>query len=158
THDVPCPECGPMKRSARNQRRQVLRIYRIEPNFAGYHCARCGEKGAALDRDGAPPDPIKLARARAEAAERDRVLKAERLSKARWLWSVRMPIPGTPGETYLREARGYGGPIPSTLAFLPTRGDHHTAMIAAFGLAVEIEPGLLIIADEAVRGVHLTRL
>jgi hypothetical protein len=31
-------------------------------------------------------------------------------------------------------------------------------MIAAFGLALEPEPGKLAIADDAVRGVHLTRL
>jgi hypothetical protein len=54
TFDVPCPECGPFKRSARNQHKPVLRVYRIEPNFAGYHCARCGEKGAAFDRTGTP--------------------------------------------------------------------------------------------------------
>jgi hypothetical protein len=57
----------------------VLRVYRLEPNFAGYHCARCGDKGAALDRNGTPPDPMKLARARAEAAERERIVKADRL-------------------------------------------------------------------------------
>src|SRR5271154_6730862 len=109
TFDVPCPECGPLKRSTRNQRRPVLRVYRIEPSFAGYHCARCGEKGAALDRNGTPPDPIKLARARTQAAERDRTLKAERLSKACWLWAQRKPIAGSIAETYLRSARGYGG-------------------------------------------------
>jgi hypothetical protein len=31
-------------------------------------------------------------------------------------------------------------------------------MIAAFGLAVEVEPGVLTIANDAVRGIHLTRL
>jgi hypothetical protein len=158
TFDLPCPECGPLKRSARNQRRPVLRVYRIEPSFAGYHCARCGEKGAALDRNGTPPDPIKLARARAEAAERDRTLRAGRLSKARWLWSVRMPPVGTIVEAYLREARGYGGRLPATLGFVPARGEHQPAMIAAFGLAHEIEPGVLVIPDQAVTGVHLTRL
>jgi hypothetical protein len=158
TFDVPCPECGPLKRSARNQRKPVLRVYRIEPNFAGYHCARCGERGAALDRTGTPPDPIKLARARAEAAERDRILKAERLGKAQWLWSIRRPIAGSIAEIYLRSARGYGGPLPATLGFLPSRGDHPPAMIAAFGMATECEPGMLRIADAAVVGVHLTRL
>jgi hypothetical protein len=158
TFDVPCPECGPFKRSARNQRKPVLRVYRIEPNFAGYTCARCGEKGAALDRNGTPPDPIKLARAHAEAAERDRILKAERLGKARWLWSIRKPITGSIAETYLRSARGYRGPLPATLGFLPSRGDHPPAMIAAFGMATECEPGVLRIADVVVRGVHLTRL
>lgn len=158
TFDVPCPECGPFKRSARNQRKPVLRVYRIEPKFAGYHCARCGEKGAALDRTGTPPDPIKLARARVEAAERDRIRKAERLGKAQWLWAIRKPITGSTAETYLRSARGYGGPLPATLGFLPGRGDHPPAMIAAFGMASEREPGVLWIPDAVVLGVHLTRL
>jgi hypothetical protein len=158
TFDVPCPECGPLKRSLRGQRKPVLRVYRIEPNFAGYHCARCGEKGAALNRNGTPPDLIKLAKARAEAAERDRILKAKRLSAARSLWSIRKPIIGSIAEAYLRSARGYGGPLPATLGFLPARGDHPPAMIAAFGLAREIEPGLITISDQAVTGVHLTRL
>jgi hypothetical protein len=158
TFDVPCPECGHLKRAARNQRRAVLRIYRIEEGFAGYHCARCGEKGAAFDRNSAPPDAIKLAKARAEAAERDRALRAERLSKAVWLWSQRRPIAGSVAETYLREARGYGGSLPATLGFLAARGEHPPAMIAAFGLAHEVEPGVIAIADKAVSGVHLTRL
>jgi len=95
THDVPCPLCGPYKRAPKNQQRRVMRIYRIETGFAGYHCARCGEKGAALDRNGPRPDPSKLERAHAEAAERDRAHKAERLNKTRRLWSIRMPAAGT---------------------------------------------------------------
>jgi hypothetical protein len=31
-------------------------------------------------------------------------------------------------------------------------------MISAFGFAHEVEPGVLAIADDAVRGVHITRL
>ena len=31
-------------------------------------------------------------------------------------------------------------------------------MIAAFGLAHEVEPGVIAIADDALRGVHVTRL
>jgi hypothetical protein len=31
-------------------------------------------------------------------------------------------------------------------------------MLAAFGLAHEVEPGVIAIADDAIRGVHLTRL
>jgi hypothetical protein len=159
TFDIPCPTCGPYKRSARNQRRPVLRVYRLEPNFAGYHCARCGDKGAALDRNGTPPDPMKLAKARAEAAERERIVKTDRLGLARWLWAKRKPISGSIAETYLRSARGYGGRLPETLGFLPGRGDHPPAMIAAFGMAIEPdEPGKLAVGVDAVKGVHLTRL
>jgi hypothetical protein len=158
TFDVPCPLCGPFKRSPRNQRKAVLRVYRIELGFAGYHCARCGEKGGAIDRRGAPPDLAKLAAARREAAERDRALRAERLNTALWLWHARQPIGGSIAEYYLRSARGYGGPLPATIGFLPARGKHPPAMIAAFGLAHEIDPGILAIADSAVIGVHVTRL
>jgi hypothetical protein len=48
--------------------------------------------------------------------------------------------------------------LPATLGFLPARGDHPPAMIAAFGLAHEVEPGVIAITDDAIRGVHLTRL
>lgn len=160
TFDCPCPFCGPDRRSPVNRRRPVLRLWRVDPGFATFHCARCGEQGYA--RDGStlrrPPDPAALARARAEAAERERVSSADRLMKARWLWSQRQPIAGTIAETYLREARRYGGPLPATLGFLPARGKHGPAMIAAFGIGREPEPGVLAIDDAAVQGVHLTRL
>jgi hypothetical protein len=158
TFDVACPECGPLKRAARNQRRAVLRVWRAELGFATYCCARCGETGYARDRNSAPPDPVRVAKARAEAAERARTLKAKRLSTALWLWSNRKPIIGSIAERYLRDVRGYGGPVPTTLGFLPERGAYPAAMIAAFGLAHEVEPGVIAIADSAITGLHLTRL
>ena len=82
TFDVPCPECGPFKRMSRNQRKRVLRIWRSEPGYATFHCARCSEHGFARDRNSAPPDPVKVAKARAAATERDRVIKAERAQPA----------------------------------------------------------------------------
>jgi hypothetical protein len=158
TFDVPCSECGPIHRSPRGQRKAVLRIWRIEPGFATYCCARCGAQGYARDRAGAPPDPAKLAKARATAAEHERTVRAEQLRKALWLWSVRQPIIGSIAERYLRRVRGYCGPLPATLGLLPPRGLHPPAMIAAFGVAYEVDPGVLAIADHAVTGVHLTRL
>ena len=64
--------------------------------------------------------------------------------KAGWLWSQRKRITGTVAERYLRQARGYPGPLPPTLAFLPARKpDQHPALIAAFALIDEPEPGRL---------------
>jgi hypothetical protein len=157
-HDVPCPLCGPTKRAQANQRRKVLRVWRIDSNFASYHCARCGEKGSSRDRNASLPDPIALERAHTEAAERERVASAERLQKAAWLWSHRQPIAGTDAETYLREARGYRGPLPRTFGFLASRREHPPAMIAAFGMPIEPEPGIIHMPDKAMRGVHITRL
>jgi hypothetical protein len=160
TYDVPCPWCGPSRRSPINQRRRVLRVWRIDPGFASYHCARCGEHGYATEkrRGHRPVDRDEFARAKGEAEERERVSRAEGLEKARWLWSQRQPIAGTPAEQYLREGRGYYGPRPPTLAYLPARGDYPHALIAAFGLPTEPEPGELAIADAAMLGVHITRL
>ena len=158
TFDAPCPLCSAGRSTAINRRKKVLRVWRVEENFATFHCVHCGERGHVHDRDQATRDPFKLAKARAEAAERDRVHKAERLSKARWLWSARKPIKRTIAETYLRSERGYGGLLPATLGFLPKRHGYPPALIAAFGLAHEPAPGELEIGDNAVRGVHLTRL
>jgi Toprim domain len=156
--DVPCPLCGPHKRTTRGQRKRVLRVWRVDEGFATFYCARCVESGYAHDPNGARPDPEKLAKARAEADGRARTHKAERLRLAVWLWSRRRPIAGSIAERYLRDARGYGGPLPATLGFLPARGEHPPAMIAAFGLANEYERGMLRIADAAVTGIHVTRL
>jgi len=77
--------------------------------------------------------------------------------KARWLWSQRRPIIGTAAERYLRETRGYSGPLPPTLAFLPARNGKPPTMISAFAYPNEIEPGTL--GEPAnVEAVHLTAL
>jgi hypothetical protein len=158
TFDVPCPLCGPLRHSPVNRRRPVLRVWQLEPGFASYFCARCGEKGYGGDNATPKPDPAKLARARQEAAQREREASTERLRTALWLWSQRKPIAGSPADGYLRDARGYHGVLPAALGFLPARGEYPAAMIAAFGLAVELEPGVIAIGDSAIRGVHLTRL
>jgi hypothetical protein len=83
---------------------------------------------------------------------------AQQLEKARLLWRRSTPIAGTVAETYLRDARGYDGPLPSTLRFLRGGGEYPPAMIAAFGIPAEPEPGVLSIAEDEIRGVHVTRL
>jgi hypothetical protein len=156
--DAACPQCGPERRRPVNQRKPVLRVWRIDQHFASYHCARCGMKGHARDGSIARIDPAAIAGAKAEAAERDRTTRAERLSKAQWLWSRSRPIAGTVAESYLRGARGYDGALPATLRFLPARGDHGPAMLAAFGMATEPEPGRVEIDGRNLYGVHVTRL
>jgi Toprim domain len=82
----------------------------------------------------------------------------DRAALARWLWSRRKPITGSIAERYLRQVRGYIGPLPATLAFLaPSKPEHHPAMIAAFAVPDEPEPGVLGEARD-VNAVHLTLL
>lgn len=73
------------------------------------------------------------------------------------LWRMAAPIEHTSADLYLR-ARGFAPPYPATLRYLPCAGDHPHALIAAFGLPDEPEPGSLRMPDAAVRAVHLTRL
>jgi Toprim domain len=82
----------------------------------------------------------------------------DRAAKVRWLWSRRKSIVGSIAESYLRKARGYNGPLPATLAFLPPyKPEHHPAMIAAFAIPDEPEPGILG-QPRDVDAVHLTLL
>jgi hypothetical protein len=155
--DVPCPLCSPY-RKAKNREIKVLRIWRVDENFAGYSCIHCDAHGHTRDDRATPPDQVKLERMRAEAAERDRIAAVERLGKARWLLAQSKPSPGTPVETYLREARGYRGALPSTLRYLPARNGYPPAMLACYGLSTEAKPGQLAITADAVMGVQLTRL
>src|SRR5262249_42581961 len=82
----------------------------------------------------------------------------DRRATARWLWLNHKPIAGTIAERYLREVRGIPGALPGTLGFLPADKDYPPPLIAAFGIPVEPEPGVLTIAHTPVEGVHLTRL
>jgi hypothetical protein len=158
-HDVVCPLCGPACRASRNRSRPVLRIWMDDPDFATLHCARCGAHGyvrAAGDRTAIHPQH--LARLKVEAVARDDDYVERQLGKARWLWQSARPAPGTIVETYLR-SRAIVFIPPTTARFLaPTKPEHHPAMICAFGIPDEPEPGLLSISAEAINGVHLTLL
>ena len=79
---------------------------------------------------------------------------ADTTPRARFLWGIRKPLDGC----YLRGARGLRGPFPATLGYLPAQGEHAPAMIAAFGVATEPEPGTVAIADHYIMAVHLTKL
>jgi hypothetical protein len=96
----------------------------------------------------------KRAQHRAEVTKDD--YKRRQCEKAEWLWSQRRPIIGTVAERYLC-ARGYDAPTPPTIAFLPARDAYPPAMIVAFGMPEEPEPGILA-APRSVNAVHLTRL
>jgi Toprim domain len=158
TYDVACPLCGPGRRTPANRHRKVLRVWRGAPGFVTYSCARCGVRGYALangtEKATCASPPAKNSKLNPKSEQS----AVARRDKARWLWGQRQPIKSTPAEVYLREARGYGGPLPATLGFLPARAKSPPAMIAAFGMVDEPEPGVVSIAETAVAGVHLTRL
>jgi len=90
----------------------------------------------AFKPDAPPPPPRPVAKGDPEYERRQH-------EKAAWLWGQRRPPEGSIAETYLRQARGYGGPLPATLGFLPRKGEHSPALLAAFALSQESEPGVL---------------
>jgi hypothetical protein len=142
----------------------VLRVWRNEKGFAGFYCARCEASGYAWDGKAISPRgeiasehdhhaPLHVRKP--ELVERERAYK---LDNARNYWRRRQPIEGTPAERYLRERRGYTGPLPGTLGFLPARSGFPAMLVAAFGMPDEPEPGVLAIAESCVIGVHVTHL
>jgi hypothetical protein len=96
---------------------------------------------------------------RRQKREQQEAEEAKRqLEKAQAMWMRSEPAGGTIVQTYLR-SRGLQGAIPTTVRYLPPRKlSQHPAMISAFCLAREIEPGRLRIAAYNVHGVHLTLL
>lgn len=156
TFDVACVSCGPQCRTPANQRRKVLRIWWRSTTFATYCCARCGLQGYVRDGRAAAMHRAEAVRAFEEASKFGAAAVAERRRKARWLWNRRQPAAGSPVERYLREARGYQGPIPRTIGFLPGGPAFAPAMIAIFALLDELE--LAPIDAGSVKAVHLTRL
>jgi Toprim domain len=136
----------------------VLRIWRIASTFATYRCARCDIHGYAREHGAAAPESVELGKAKLKAERFAAAIAESRRKKARWLWDIRRPIAGTPASQYLREVRHYAGPLPETLGFLPGRGHYPPAMIAAFGMPTEVEPGVISILPSAVQAVHVTRL
>jgi hypothetical protein len=160
----PCPLCGGSDRFWINTRRQI------------WGCRGCGKGGDVIALrqhiDGSTFAEAVHTLAGTVAAEPAQNLRTtcanlrskaddgyarEQARKAAWLWDHRQPIAGSIAETYLREARGYDGPIPPTLGFLPPREGRHPAMIAAFALVGETEPGILAKPID-VASVHLTLL
>ena len=78
--------------------------------------------------------------------------------KALALWRRARQIQGSVAEIYLRCERGITCALPATLRFLPPSAQHPPAMIAAFGLAHEPEPGVLAIDERDIVAVHITKL
>jgi phage/plasmid primase-like uncharacterized protein len=156
----PCPACGGHDRFGVNVKKQVWNcrncraggdVIELVQHIDGCDFAAAIETLVGNTARAAP-------RAKPTSAKRDDGNDdKQRASKAAWLWSQRKLITeGTPPALYLRK-RGYTRLIPATLGYLPARDLHPAAMITAFGMTDEPEPGCLA-APKAVSGVHLTRL
>lgn len=100
TFDVPCPSCGPERRSPANRVAKKLRIWRAEPAFARFHCARCSLGGC--ERSGFGHSSIQPVPAACPAETRT---DAERTAYALDIWRQAVDPLETPVIPYLA-ARG----------------------------------------------------
>jgi hypothetical protein len=179
----PCPVCGGTDRFAVHLGKQVFNCRCCGGSGGGAislmrFIDACDFLRAVETLAGPPPDDDRresdaerrgrerIEHERRERVERERQRReereageaCERRGKARWLWSRSVPIVGTIGETYLREVRKITCALPATLRYLPARKpEHHPAMIAAFALPDEPDPGQLGKPGD-VGSVHLTLL
>jgi len=163
-HAGPCPRCGGTDR------------FSISIRKGAFLCRQCHPKGGGgaislvmfLDAVGfRAAVEVLIGRRQAPLLHQTKPVPAARNSdeydrrqheKAAWLWSQRLPISGSIAEVYLREGRKISCPLPPTLAFLPPfKSEHHPALISAFGLCDEVEPGI-ITAPHDITAVHLTLL
>ncbi|MGB7916474.1 MAG: hypothetical protein WCF79_14465 [Rhodomicrobium sp.] len=162
--NIPSPSCGPSHEARHTHKRPVMRVWRSKPDFVTYNCVRCGAQGFAKPDKATKPDPAKEEAEKKEAQEEAK-REAERKANKQWhannLWQQRRAAEGTLVETYLRETRGLQNLPPfDMLGFLPAGLDRiepsYPAMICAYGLPDEYEPGRLRL--DATTGVHLTFL
>jgi hypothetical protein len=164
-----CPRCGGRDRFAVRPDRGIwncrgcgtggdtiaLAMHLHGVDFRGAVQVLTGEHSVSARR--APADRKHQAPAPSRQERDEAAYAREQARKAAWLWSRHQPVSDdTPPALYLRK-RGYAGQIPATLGYLPESGEHPPAMIAAFGLAQELESGILG-PSAVVTQVHITRL
>jgi hypothetical protein len=159
----PCPRCGGTDGFSINLKKQVFNCRRGSTGGDVIALVRHLDGVGYLDAIAllAGPAPQRtvcsIPKQRYQAVKNNE--EKDNASKAAWLWNNRRPIAeDCPAGLYLRKTRGYGGPIPSTIGYLPANGKHPPAMIAAFGFCEEPEPPGVIDPPAEVTGVHITRL
>ncbi len=159
-----CPLCGGTDRFSINTKKQVFNCRRCQAGGDVIALVRfltgnefreaCERLAGNIPAERLPEPAVRSDDALKEVAD----YQTRQLDKALWLWRNARPIPGTVGERYLRERRGYSGRIPYTVRFLGGDDKHLPTMVAAFGLASEPRPGIIVIDESKITGVHLTRL
>lgn len=142
-----CPRCAPDCKTARGRASLVRAIWVQPDGVEVWYCHRCEASGV----EG------RLAGLQRPKSKRPAPAARDTSAIAAYLWRQGLPARGTAAETYIREGRGIEVCLPGTLRYLPASGRHAHALIAAFGLAEEIEPGRLR-SPETVCGVHLISL
>jgi hypothetical protein len=103
-----CPFCSNL-RKRHNQKKKVFAVKLVDPDFAIFNCAHCGESGYVHpERSAQVIDLTERKRLREQAEQRERAHNERRTASALELWDQRKPFRGSPAETYLRDTRAIG--------------------------------------------------
>jgi len=120
---VPCPACGPGQTVAHKRNKKVLRIWRVEPGFATFCCARCGLKG--YSRDGTSrasrrsvAERLASRAMRAQRKQEESADRTRRIGIAERILGGGGPAAGGPVQHYL-EGRFIRPPILDIIRFSP---------------------------------------
>jgi hypothetical protein len=149
--DVACPSCGPGRKAASNRVRKVMRIWNSDDDFLSYNCSRCGAKGYAhpdnASRAARPLRPVTPPRPTGPTEEQIR-----KLNDAREIWREAVPAGGTLAEVYLKSRCCWSDNAAvrfvSSSQTLTKYYWNGPAMVTAFGIPEEPEPGKLVLAPE----------
>jgi putative DNA primase/helicase len=161
-----CPLCGGRDRFSFNSKKQVWNcrgccvggdVIALVRHLDGCDFQTAVRTLAGERPSPAPPlTPIFQPTAASSGTEVENYERKQHRKAAR-MWARRLPITGTLAERYLR-GRGITCPLPPTIAYLPpAKPEHYPALIAAFALADEVEPGILG-EPRNVGAVHLVLL
>lgn len=158
----PCPRCGGTDRFSLDVRKQLFFCRRCELGGGGAIDFIVFVHGSCSFLDAVcklvDVTTTTVAKVTVNGNAREEETDEKKIEKARWLWSKSINIEGTPAEAYLREVRGYRGPVPGTLHYLGPYKNYPGCLVAPFGPADEPEPGHLTIRTEATTGLLLTYL
>jgi phage/plasmid primase-like uncharacterized protein len=156
----PCPKCGGVDRFSVSLIKQLWRCRMCDTGgdiiSLIQHVDEIDFIAACTKLANDPPPRSQTPKPRRAKLQTEEEYEREHHDKAAWLWSQRRPISGTPAETYLR-ARGITCALPATLGYLPAHDKHDHALLAAFAIVDEPEPGVLA-APRCPRSVHIIRL
>jgi hypothetical protein len=152
TNDIPCPECGPDRRAPANRKRLTMRVWRPEPEYATWYCARCRTKGGAR-ADGTAMDTRRRTDKVVLLVPAERAPDtAYKVKRARELFDNSLPALDNLPERYLA-GREIDLPRGTPLRYCPMTfhwpsGQRLPAMVAP----------IVGIASNEVQAVHLTFL
>lgn len=137
-----CPLCSHQRSTPANRLEKVLCVWVHQDDSETTYCHHCSTSAV---------------NSYSETLKPKQRTSIDKKKTAEYVWTNALSPIGSAVETYLQEARSVVCSIPATIRYLRARGNYPHAMIAAFGLAEETEPKILI-APNQVHAIHITRL